>query len=530
MKRLILLLSTIIFVNYIYAQSDDYSDTEQNINNFLQQQQQDLDDQTRRLHNWIETIGQNGQTQNGTSGGIRFDYESSSRSSSSNNYYEQQRQRKTQRDAEHQEWLKRKNEAARLAAERERQRRIEEERERQRKYDKTYTEYMITTERHAATFHDNLEYKATTGKDFMYNYQPKGTEKLQHRYVPSSGNVSTSDIVDEQRKSRNNQNVIKLLDGKYYQSSSNWDEFMSQKSNFVDTEWDFFKKTNNLQDEDINSFLIRVYGEAENLLNKKLKVMGLTKEEFADSLKNEYKKLNNYIIQENANYNAEHDCLEKILLLAKYKVDYKATLNLIYQESLDKNPASQNIAKKNELFYREELEKSEKKLIEKGISIEDINRIKTQTENEALIKNKVSSDVHNIADGDVNDMMKNNLLGNIVSGIKEGVPLGVMVNDQITIESYKIVSDALEKQLDLMEVDHKKSKEFYKKRMNEIQTLSELVEIPSVSGSTNLLSSDKYESLKKGKKVYYAIECLKQSPPDINKKEKWEENNYFFKK
>ena len=229
MKRLILLLSTIIFVNYIYAQYDDdlesMDDVNRRINNYLENEQRELNERLGRLHDWVATIGQSGQTPSGTSGGIRFDYESSSRSSSSSNYYEQQRQRKAQRDAEHQEWLKRKNEAARLAAERERQRRIEEERERQRKYDKTYTEYMITTERHAAAFHDNLEYKATTGKDFMYNYQPKGTEKLQHRYVPSSGNVSTSDIVDEQRKLYNNQNIIKPFEGKYYAGgTSNWDK------------------------------------------------------------------------------------------------------------------------------------------------------------------------------------------------------------------------------------------------------------------------------------------------------------------
>ena len=136
MKRLVFLLSVIVFANTIYGQYFNSTDW-----------------MNGKPEDYLRS-GRNNSNSNNTpqQGGIRIEIEYGPiRTTSNSNYHAQQQAKNAQRNADHQEWLRRKNEAARLAAERERQRRIEEERERQRKYDKTYTEYMITTERRQRT-------------------------------------------------------------------------------------------------------------------------------------------------------------------------------------------------------------------------------------------------------------------------------------------------------------------------------------------------------------------------------------------
>ena len=269
MKKLVfLVLSSIIFAITIYAQSlndgmydENWLREREAINQGWSQYMNDVNSTTNNqieaIKNWSSTISHTGETQNRTSGGIRFETEYSPHST----YSSQQNKKNAQRDAERQDWLRQKGEAMRAAAEQENQRKLEKQ---QRKYNESYDEYMKMTEEQSIYFHTQLEYRATIGKDLMYNYKNPDMEnlvdKLAEIYIPASrkSDFSASDIVDRQRQMYNNQNIIKPFEGKYYiGGTSNWDKALDAE--LIKNKIDRLPNAKQLSEE----IAMNDYGESE---------------------------------------------------------------------------------------------------------------------------------------------------------------------------------------------------------------------------------------------------------------------------
>lgn len=131
--------------------------------------------------------------------------------------------KKNNRDAEHRAWLEQRQQAKALTAERHRLEEQRKEIERQRKHDKILDSELQRTAVSAAQQQAKIEFRATEGRDFMYNYQPAGTEKIQSEYIPSQ-TTSTYNIASIISKSGSK--PIALNGNEYYKASSNWDEML----------------------------------------------------------------------------------------------------------------------------------------------------------------------------------------------------------------------------------------------------------------------------------------------------------------
>lgn len=304
--------------------------------------------------------------------------------------------------------------------------------------------------------------------------------------------------------------------------------------------WQMEKKSRSLPDYDVFAYKNRMHNEAAMQLEDILKRSNLTKEQLEGKVWEWDYLLNNFKLQENKNYSEEKEILEKAQLLAKYKVDYKAILNLKYIDSADENKHETEAAflfvngKTREQYYQEELEKKEKNLIENGISPNDIEIVKSQTEKEALIKDHVSTAV-DIADGvgHVNEMVfaegdkRHDVIKDILSGVSEGATLGVMVNNYITIESYNIIADAISKGIQGLEDRHKKSEDYYKEQRDKIQSISDIVKASSEDERKRTANMNRNESLKWSMGIDNSINKIKVRSrqdyygafPDIRKNE-----------
>ena len=304
--------------------------------------------------------------------------------------------------------------------------------------------------------------------------------------------------------------------------------------------WQMEKKSRNLPDNDVFSYKDRMHNTATEQLEDLLRRSNMTKEQLEGKIWEWDYLLNNFKLQENSQYCEEKELLEKAQLLAKYKVDYKAILNLKYIDSADENKHETEAAfvivngKTREQYYQEELEKKEKILIESGISTEDIEIVKAQTEKEALIKDHVSTAV-DIAEGvgHVNEIVfaegdkRHDVIKDILSGVSEGATLGVMVNNLITIESYNIVADAIGKEIQGLEERHKKSEEYYYGQKEKIQSISDVVKAASDNEKQKTANMNRNEALKWSMGIDNSISRIKNHSrqdyygafPDIRKNE-----------
>lgn len=167
-------------------------------------------------------------------GGIRIETSSSTRTTNTSNHITQQQAqqiKKANKDAEHRAWLEQRRQAEAIA---EKQRRIEEQRKReeqQRRYDNIRYSELQRTAAHYDQEQAKIAYRATEGRDFMYNYQPSGTEKIQSEYIPSQ-TKTTYDIASIISKSGNK--PIVLNGNEYYKSSSNWDEMLLRTMKWIE--------------------------------------------------------------------------------------------------------------------------------------------------------------------------------------------------------------------------------------------------------------------------------------------------------
>lgn len=306
----------------------------------------------------------------------------------------------------------------------------------------------------------------------------------QEQFVP---------IADSKYKS-----ALVELNGKTYFRSLNIDEQGGMLTSSLDLDsfepvWQMEKNGRNLPDVDVYAYKDRITNEAEDVLSELLKKTDMSREELENKIPEWNYILNHFALKESANYKEEKDILEKVYALAKYKVDYKAILNLKYIDGADEDKQTTEAAfliangKTREQFYQEELQKKENELISKGISLEDIKKVKEQTEKESIVKDHVST-LEDISEGvgKFNDgFVGNDIVSQIVSGISEGASYGVMINNLITIESYNIVADAINNQLEGLEKRHEKAETVFKEQHDKISDLEGLLTSTSSRDKSN---------------------------------------------
>lgn len=300
----------------------------------------------------------------------------------------------------------------------------------------------------------------------------------QEQFVP---------IADSEYKS-----ALIELNGKTYFRSLNIDEQGGMMTSSPDLDsfepvWQMEKKSKKLPDVDVYAYKDRITNEAKEVLLKLLNKSDMSREELENKIFEWNYVLNHFALNESANYKEEKDILEKAYALAKYKVDYKAILNLKYIDGADEDKQATESAflmvngKTREQYYQEELQKKENELISKGISLEDIKMVKEQTEKESIVKDHVST-LEDISEGvgKFNEgLVGNEIVSQIVSGISEGATYGVMVNNLITIESYNIVADAINKQLDGLEQRHEKAEKKIKEQHDKIADIEDVLKATS---------------------------------------------------
>lgn len=346
----------------------------------------------------------------------------------------------------------------------------------------------------------------------------------QEQFVP---------IVDSKYKS-----ALIELNGKTYFRSLNVDEQggMLTGSSDLDTfepVWQMEKKSRNLPDVDVYAYKDRITNEAEDMLSDLLNRVNMSREDLENKIPEWSYILNDFILDERNKYISSKSNLEKAYALAEYKVEYKAILNLKHIDGVDEDRRDTENAyrmlygKTREQWYQEELQKKEKELISKGISIEDIKRIKKQTEKESIVKDHVST-LEGISEGidKINEgFVGNETISQIVSGISIGAASGVMINNHITIESYKIVANALKKELDDSEQRHIKDETYLKEQQDKIVDLAAMLKATHKKNKSKEM--DRAEALKWSFNTESMLNRVKDRSskdyygafPDINKNE-----------
>lgn len=306
----------------------------------------------------------------------------------------------------------------------------------------------------------------------------------QEQFVP---------IADSKYKS-----ALVELNGKTYFRSLNIDEQGGMLTSSPDLDsfepiWQMEKNSRNLPDVDVYAYKDRILNEAEDILSELLNKSDMSREDLENKILEWNYILNHFVLKESANYKEEKDILEKAYALAKYKVEYKAILNLKYIDGADEDKQAIEAAflmvngKTREQYYQEELQKKENELISKGISLEDIKLVKEQTEKESIVKDHVST-IEDISKGvgKINEgLVGNEIVSQIVSGISEGATYGVMINNLITIESYNIVADAINKQLDGLEQRHEKTETVFKEQHDKIIDIEDVLKATSNKDTNN---------------------------------------------
>ena len=331
--------------------------------------------------------------------------------------------------------------------------------------------------------------------------------------------VETSDYsFDEKRKNLREGFVI---DTDKPFRSLNVDETGSintHSSDFNNVEWNFIKSTQNLPDKNVNAYKFRMFTEATSLLNNILNKSNATREELENYVNARFLFLNETYIKEKERYMGEREVLEKTYLLAKFKVDYKAILNLRYIDSTDEDYHETEAAfilvngKTREQYYEEELKKIEKEMLDKGISQKEIDFIKSKTDSESLIKD-YSSTAKDIAEGveHLNDAsLGNKVVSEILSGIADGATIGVMVNNLITIESYKIVSSAIDNHLKSLDEGFKLTENTVKQELEKNNNIDVLLKNTTINVKNKINRMNEKDGLSWASKINNIVKDIRK--------------------
>lgn len=174
---------------------------------------------------------------------------------------------------------------------------------------------------------------------------------------------------------------------------------MSEDYSMINTEWQFLKESQNIAEQSIDEYKDRVFSEAEEMLTDILETANMTQEQLRTTINNWNFILDNFYLTIDRNYKQGRENLEKALLLAKFKVDYKAILNEKYTSSVGESDAeaaiiensyTQIYGKTRKEWYEEQIENLKKDLIEKGVSESDIELVISKV-NEESVNNDRSS-------------------------------------------------------------------------------------------------------------------------------------------
>ena len=96
----------------------------------------------------------------------------------------------------------------------------------------------------------------------------------------------------------------------------------------------------------------------------------------------------------------------------------------------------------------------------------------------------------------INDAtLSNNVISEILSGVAKGATIGVIINNLITIESYKIVSESLDKQIKSLDEDFKKTDEAIKSMQNYNKNIDTLLKYTTTDGQREVEKMNENESL-----------------------------------
>lgn len=323
----------------------------------------------------------------------------------------------------------------------------------------------------------------------------------------SSSDLSTGDIEADMARSNAREAAFVIDPSKPFRSLNvGEDGQINTHSDDFDTFtsiWQMESKQRKLPDADVFAYRDRMIDNANKMLEDLLKRSDFTREELEGKILEWNNILNNFLLAETVRYRTEKDIIEKALALAQYKVEYKAILNLKYVDAIDEdNHATESAfiivnGMTREQMYKEELEQKEKALIELGLSEDDILRIKSQVERDAVVKDHVST-MSDVAEGvgKVNDfVLGNDIINQIISGIKEGATYGVLVNNLITIESYKIVSDAIGKRLEGLEQEHGRNESLVSEQLQKIKDIAHVLDVSSEQEQERAYSFGKNELL-----------------------------------
>ena len=190
----------------------------------------------------------------------------------------------------------------------------------------------------------------------------------------------------------------------------------------------------------------------------------------------------------------------------------------IYIDSTDENYHETEAAfilvngKTREQYYEEELKKIEKEMLDKGISQKEIDYIKSKTDSESLIKD-YSSTAKDIAEGveHLNDVsLGNKVVSEILSGIADGATIGVMVNNLITIESYKIVSRAIDNQLKSLDEGFKLTESTVKQELEKNNNIDVLLKNTTINVKNKINRMNEKDGLSWASKINNIVKDIRK--------------------
>ena len=270
--------------------------------------------------------------------------------------------------------------------------------------------------------------------------------------------LDANQVVEEEQfvpiTDSNYKSALIELNGKTYFRSLNIDEqgrMLDSSPDMFEPIWQMEKKSHNLPDADVFEYKDRILSESRSMIDKILSENKITREQLEAISWERGMWIDDYFMKEKKSLEAERDILEKVLLLAQFKVDYKAKLinedNISLQGAdglmdMMNGLASLTGIESAEQYEERDLASKEQFLLEKGISYEDIQKVKTETEKESLTKRHIGEDINGDTHLPDSQPYANSLqqeqqknidmkLANILESAAAGVEIGVIVNNII---------------------------------------------------------------------------------------------------
>ena len=150
--------------------------------------------------------------------------------------------------------------------------------------------------------------------------------------------------------------------------------------------------------------------------------------------------------------------------------------------------------------------------INKEFEKKEIDFIKSKTDSESLIKD-YSSTAKDIAEGveHLNDAsLGNKVVSEILSGIADGATIGVMVNNLITIESYKIVSSAIDNHLKSLDEGFKLTENTVKQELEKNNNIDVLLKNTTINVKNKINRMNEKDGLSWASKINNIVKDIRK--------------------